>query len=71
MLVHMTGAAVNIPLDYSLINGIGPFPEMGILGAALATVTASIVIALTLILLVFSPANRARFNTWQNRAFLL
>ena len=67
MLVNMTGAAVNIPLDYCLINGIGPFPEMGIRGAAIATVTASASIVLLFLILIFSPKNRKNFATWSNR----
>lgn len=69
MMVHMAGAAVNIPLDYCLINGVGPFPELGIVGAAIATVTASVAIVTIFILLIFSPNNRARFGTWKSRAF--
>jgi MATE family multidrug resistance protein len=69
MLVHMAGASVNIPLDYCLINGVGPFPELGIVGAAVATVTASAVIAVIFGVLFFCPANRARFGTWRRRAF--
>ena len=69
MWVHMAGAVVNIPLDYCLINGIGPFPELGILGAGIATVTASGVIVAILSLLIFSHANRTRFGTWSGRAF--
>jgi MATE family multidrug resistance protein len=69
MLVHMVGAGVNIPLDYCLINGVGPFPELGIVGAAIATVTASVTIVTIFSLLIFSPKNRARFGTWKNRAF--
>ncbi len=69
MLVHMAGAAVNIPLDYCLINGVGPFPELGILGAGIATVVASATIVAILCLLIFSPANRTRFSTWGSRAF--
>ncbi len=69
MLVNMAGAAVNIPLDYCLINGMGPFPEMGIQGAAIATVTASAAIVFLFILLIFSRKNRENFGTWANRKF--
>ena len=69
MVVHAIGAAVNIPLDYCLINGVGFFPELGIVGAALATVTASATIVGILSVLIFSPANRSRYGTWKGRAF--
>jgi len=69
MVVHAIGAAVNIPLDYCLINGVGFFPELGIVGAALATVTASATIVGILSVLVFSPANRSKYDTWKGRAF--
>ena len=44
MVVNVIGMGVNIPLDYCLINGVGPFPELGIFGAGIATVAASGVI---------------------------
>jgi multidrug resistance protein, MATE family len=69
MLVNLSGAAVNIPLDYCLINGIGPFPRLGIVGAGIATVTASGIIVAILCLLIFSRKNRALFGTWSARAF--
>ena len=69
MLVHMAGATVNIPLDYCLINGVGPFPELGIVGAGIATVTASAFIVAVLGLLILSPKNRERFGTWEGRVF--
>ncbi len=53
MLVNMAGAAVNIPLDYCLINGVGPFPELGIVGAGIATVIASATITVVLVILIF------------------
>ncbi len=38
MSVNLCQTAVNIVLDYILVMGIGPFPELGISGAAIATV---------------------------------
>ncbi len=69
MFANISAAAVNIPLDYCLINGIGPFPEMGIKGAAIATVAASSVTVLIFAILIFSPTNRRLFGTWTNRGF--
>jgi len=69
MVVHMAGAVINIPLDYCLINGVGPFPELGITGAAVATVTAYGTIVAMLALLVFGKENRRTFATWKARAF--
>ena len=69
MLVNIVGAAVNIPLDYCLIYGVGPFPELGIVGAGIATVIASATIMLMFVVLIFSPGNRSRFATWQAKRF--
>lgn len=69
MVVNMAGAIINIPLDYCLINGIGPFPELGIAGAALATVMGSGLTSFMMVLLVFSKKNREIFGTWKQRAF--
>lgn len=62
MLANFAAAAVNVPLDYVLINGVWGFPEMGIAGAAVATVIGWGVTVLILAVAVFTRENERRFN---------
>jgi MATE family multidrug resistance protein len=69
MVVSFIGAAVNIPLDYGLINGAWGLPGLGIAGAAYATVTAHFLIMVVYILLIFTPQNNREFSVWRKRQF--
>jgi len=61
MMVNLAGAAVNIPLDWALINGWGALPELGILGAGVATVVAQAVMVLMFAAWVFLPKGHRPF----------
>ncbi len=69
MLVHMVGTVFNIPLDYAVINGVWGLPELGIKGAALATVMSWILIASIFIVLVFKKKYNDQYGVWSIRRF--
>jgi len=62
MFVSFIGMLFNIPLDYALIYGWWIFPELGILGAALATVFSWLLIVVFYGMLIFDRHNISRFK---------
>jgi multidrug resistance protein, MATE family len=69
MLVHIIGTLFNIPLDYAVINGVWGFPELGIQGAALATVMSWVLIASIFMVLIFNKKYNKRYGVWDIRQF--
>lgn len=61
MAASMTAVAVNLVLDYGLIFGKLGLPELGVAGAAIATVIAKIVEAVVIIAWVHMHTSRCRF----------
>ncbi len=69
MVANITGMIINIPLNYALINGLWLLPELGVVGAGLATVTGWIVIAVILAGQVFTKKNETSFCVRSATAF--
>jgi len=67
MMANVAGNAVNVILDYGLIFGKWGLPEMGLPGAALATVLASIVPVVILTCLFLRRENNRQFATHRVR----
>lgn len=62
MISQATGAIFNIIFDPLLIFGIGPFQEMGVTGAAVATVLGQIVAAIVAFVMAMTKQNSVRLN---------
>lgn len=69
MWINVLTTAANLILDYLLIFGIGFFPEMGIAGAALATIIAGFFSIIMYLVLIFRPQNELRFKIWSSRSW--
>ena len=67
--VNVMSAAVNIALDYVLIFGHWGFPELGMAGAAWATVASSSAQLLTFIFLLRRPDHNLRYNALKGWRF--
>ena len=68
MYVNFTIAVLNMGLDYGMIFGHGPFPQMGVRGAALATVISQSTGALLYVALILRERNAngyAFFKQWR------
>ncbi len=69
MIIYIIAMFLNVPLDYALINGIWIFPELGILGAAIATVFSWTTATVLLGIFVFTRENNQVFKVFKNRNF--
>lgn len=65
MIANIVGMVVNIPLNYALINGVWGMPELGIRGAAIATVVSWGGTVLCLAPSIFSYRFRTEFKLFQ------
>lgn len=69
MIANIVGMIVNIPLNYALINGVWGMPELGIRGAAIATVVSWGVVVVCLAPPIFSKHLRREFQLLETMAF--
>ncbi|QDT96177.1 MATE family efflux transporter [Gimesia aquarii] len=66
MWVNLASVSVNIVLDYWLIFGAGPIPEMGIKGAAIATVLANVCTVIFYAVIIFVNHEAKEYGLFNN-----
>lgn len=69
MFVTITGTTLNVILDYAMIFGVWGFPEMGIKGAAIATVIANGVMSGMYLTMMLSKSNHKQYQTRSTYSF--
>jgi MATE family multidrug resistance protein len=69
MVITFLGVLINIPLDYALIFGRWGLPQLGIEGAAIATVVAWGINVVFLIGLIFTKKNDRSFGVFSSFRF--
>jgi MATE family multidrug resistance protein len=63
MLCALVSMGLNLILNWLLIFGVGPFPEMGVAGAALASVISGFASPVIMLALYFGPKNNRLYDT--------
>ncbi len=69
MVITFLGVFINIPLDYALIFGRWGMPQLGMEGAAFATVAAWAINVIFLVALIFTKKNNLRFGVFSGFRF--
>lgn len=66
MAITMSALALNAFFNYVLIKGVGPFPELGLMGSATATLLSRLFMAVAMLAYVYRSA---RFKPYLQQAF--
>ncbi len=69
MKAAFVGMLINIACNYLLIYGHGPFPRLGVAGAAYGTLIGNVFSTVYLLAAYFGKRYRSRFQTARNLAF--